>query len=190
MQRRGVECLKALESGKNEDWKNSALLSVDVVDGIIYSLPSILDKNVPLSMNWFASDNIHLSKAGHFNVAAGIVSIFELEWQKKPDEPRLGNWDGGDHCFDFLRGKFLPEYKYRTESSPVSIESWRNTQSGLGRVKRLKLPFIWMDTQKLLWRGWCSSILPKAKGGIEPDRKAHEDNTYIATDANSWTVHH
>jgi len=100
------KCMKAgFETGKNVDCKYGNLSSVDLVGGIIYELPSPFHKSIHGSRNWFASDNVHLSSAGHFNVAAGIVSIFESEWQNIPNEPRLGNWYGGDHCFSFFRGK-------------------------------------------------------------------------------------
>lgn len=84
------------------------LRAVDEVGAIMYPLPPIFHDDVHGSMAWFDEDSTHLSKAGHFNVASGVVAVVENEWPNIPDVPRLGSWHGGDQCYNFFRGQ-LPE---------------------------------------------------------------------------------
>ena len=111
-----LRCMKrVLEAGGGADPKSFSRCadpvvsqSVEEVGGIMYQLPPIFHEDVHGSMAWFDEDSTHLSKAGHFNVASGIVAVVENEWPSIPDVPRLGSWHGGDQCHSFFRGQ-LPE---------------------------------------------------------------------------------
>jgi hypothetical protein len=113
---RNLRCMqRVLEAGGGADPKSFSrcanpvvLRAVDEVGAIMYPLPPIFHDDVHGSMAWFDEDSVRLSKAGHFNVASGVVAVVENEWPNIPDVPRLGSWHGGDQCYNFFLGQ-LPE---------------------------------------------------------------------------------